>query len=105
MGATLAEVQGSVMHQMQRDWCDKSERDITEICYSGLAEEVGEVLGLRKRVLRNLPKDQEVCTVDHFIEELGDVLWYLAALSTVLGFSLDELWEYNCKKLEERYGK
>ena len=55
-------------------------------------------------MLRQFPKDGPRTTREKQIEELGDVLWYLVATSHELGFSLQEMWEYNVKKLEERYG-
>lgn len=105
MAFTLDDIQKDIQHQMDRDWADKSERDKLDICFSGLGEETGEVLGLRKRQLRNLPKDRVRSTKDHFIEELGDVLWYLVAVCNMLEISMSELWMYNCLKLEERYGE
>lgn len=64
----------------------------------GLNEEAGEVAGLaKKEVLRNNRKDDE-----RWLSELGDVLWYLVATIVEKGFTLDEVWEYNCKKLQER---
>lgn len=101
----LEDVQYEIQRQMDRDWAGKDPRDIVELCYDGLAEEVGEVCGLRKRELRNLPKDRERCTREHFVEELGDVLWYLVAVCNLKGITLDELWNYNCDKLGARYGE
>lgn len=34
--------------------------------------------------------------------ELGDILWYLAAISREMGFDLSEVAEANIKKLEDR---
>lgn len=70
----------------------------------GLVEEAGEVAGLMKRVHRNLPKDRERATRENFIDEMGDVLWYLTACCFIHKTSLEEVWEHNKKKLEERYG-
>jgi NTP pyrophosphatase (non-canonical NTP hydrolase) len=40
---------------------------------------------------------------DKMIDELGDVLWYVAAICTKLGVSLDEVMEHNIGKLMRRY--
>lgn len=36
-------------------------------------------------------------------EELGDVLWYVAALATTCDLSLAEIAEFNIAKLKKRY--
>lgn len=66
----------------------------------GLTEEAGEVAGLLKRQCfrgQDIPRER-------WVDELGDVLWYLAATASVLDISLDEVWKYNKHKLEVRYG-
>lgn len=35
--------------------------------------------------------------------ELGDILWYLAAMATVLGVSLEDIASQNIEKLKARY--
>ena len=39
------------------------------------------------------------------IEELGDVMWYIANICTRYGLSLDDVLVKNVKKLNERYQK
>lgn len=68
----------------------------------GLIGEAGEVANKYKKVLRDdggilTPKKRE-----ELIAELGDVLWYLAALSHDLGTSLNIIAEDNLLKLEDR---
>ena len=104
MGTTLTRVQDEVAFQIERDLGQHSELALKSIMIAGLAEEAGEVAGLFKRELRNLPKDQERCTREHYVEELGDVLWYLAGVAWSQHIDMQELWDYNVKKLEERYG-
>jgi len=36
-------------------------------------------------------------------EELGDILWYIAALATTLKLDLGEIAQQNIKKLKKRY--
>lgn len=101
---TLNEIQESICAQVVRDLSDKSDLALRSLMISGLAEEAGEVVGLFKRELRNLPKDQLQCTREHYVEELGDVLWYLTGVAITHGITLQEVWDYNVQKLEDRYG-
>lgn len=74
-------------------------------CSLGLAGESGEVVENTKKLLRD---DNSELTLDRkvkFLGELGDVLWYLANLSFALGYSLEEVAEYNLHKLQKRYEK
>lgn len=100
----LLDVQQDVAREVERDLKHIDGGDLNLLAYIGLAEEVGEVMGIVKRMIRQGPKDAERCTREHTVEELGDVLWYLAFVCNQEGITLDELWDYNRKKLEERYG-
>lgn len=65
----------------------------------GLAGETGEVVDLIKKVVGHGHElDQR-----KLIEELGDVLWYCAALCTLLGVPLEEVAFANIAKLKRRY--
>ena len=68
----------------------------------GLANEAGEVAGKIKKVFRDRGGEISPETRDALKAELGDVLWYLAQVSTELGLSLDEVAEYNIIKLHDR---
>ena len=74
----------------------------------GLANEAGECLGKIKKMIR----DDDV-RFDGTLEitpqqradlgaELGDVLWYIAALSKDLGLTLEEVGQMNLDKLADR---
>ena len=102
---TLTEVQIDICNQLARDYQGRSEAEVTLMLHLGLAEEAGEVAGLMKRVLRNFPKDQERITSENFIDELGDVLWYLVACCSINNIDLNQVWEHNKQKLKARYGE
>ena len=102
---TLKEVQAEVERQVQRDYGELISTTLQANVMLGLAEEAGEVAGLMKRVLRNFPKDRERYTKENFIEEMGDVLWYLSACCYAVGTDLDEIWQNNVYKLLGRYGE
>lgn len=87
--------------------CDALRNDITEFpmlqsfAVMGLNEEAGEVAGLACRECYKgiaMPRYK-------WLEELGDVLWYLTAATIAKGCTLEDLWKYNVEKLEGRYGE
>ena len=72
----------------------------------GLTSEAGEVAGKVKKILRDSDfietgkvPDERVMKLE---SEIGDVLWYLAQLSTELGLDLGLIAERNLNKLEAR---
>lgn len=68
----------------------------------GLAGEAGEVADKVKKVLRDY---DGVFTDDiklSVVKEIGDVLWYIAALSRDLGYTLEDIAKMNIEKLESR---
>lgn len=65
----------------------------------GLGGEAGEAIDLvKKHLFHGQPLD-----VDKFRKELGDVLWYVSALATGAGLTLEEVAEANVAKLRARY--
>jgi len=65
----------------------------------GLAGEAGEIANKVKKFIRDghsVEKEKEL------ISELGDVLWYVAAVADVIGVSLDDVAKDNMYKLAER---
>jgi len=66
---------------------------------AGIAEEAGEVLAhVRKHLYQRKELDRK-----RLAEELGDVLWCVAAVATIQGFSLEELARGNITKLHARH--
>lgn len=65
----------------------------------GLAGEAGEVVDdIKKKYFHGRNIDS-----NHTIEELGDVLWYVANIATQLNVSLDKILQLNVDKLSARY--
>ena len=64
----------------------------------GLANEAGEVLGKVKKKLR----DGGDYNVADLKAEIGDVLWYMAALCTDLDIDLEDVALSNLDKLQSR---
>ena len=87
--------------------------NLAELSYLtlGLTDEAGEVAGKVKRILRgdyneyftpgkeiNLPDEVK----EMIAKELGDVCWYLARLSTFLGYTYEQIHAMNVEKLTVR---
>lgn len=68
----------------------------------GLVGEAGEVAEKIKKVFRDKNGVVDEARRMELIKELGDVLWYLANLSTDLGLSLGEIAQKNLEKLFSR---
>ena len=68
----------------------------------GLAEEAGEVAGKFAKAVRDengyISDDRR----EAIKKELGDVCWFVAELSTLLGFKLEEILQENINKLTDR---
>lgn len=68
----------------------------------GLAGEAGEISEKIKKALRDdggkITKERK----QDLGKELGDVLWYLAQISTEVGLSMDKIAETNLLKLASR---
>lgn len=71
-------------------------------CTLGLAGEAGEVANKIKKVVRDhggIISDRMRADIQG---ELGDVLWYMAQLSTELGIPLNAVASFNQEKLKNR---
>ena len=66
---------------------------------AGIAEEAGEVLAhVRKHLYQERKLDRE-----RLAEELGDVLWCVAAVATISGLDLASIARQNQQKLAARH--
>jgi len=83
-----------------KDGIGKYDRDLV-ICrfVLGLCEESGEVAGKVKKYLRG---DYKNINKEEIEKELGDILWYLSELSSILKIDLNDVATKNIQKLEDR---
>ena len=68
----------------------------------GLASEAGELLNEYKKRLRD--GDAHTRFEERLVEELGDLLWYLAEVATASGVALEEIATANLRKTHDRFG-
>lgn len=71
---------------------------------NALCGEAGELAGEVKKVFRDHNGNYGERYRD-IVLELGDVLWYAAALANAIGTTLDTIATANLMKLKERHGK
>lgn len=73
----------------------------TECLYLGIGGEAGEVMELRKKSMRPgkfaKPLDKNELTL-----ELGDVMWYVAAIAEREGIAMGDICQANIDKLSGR---
>lgn len=68
----------------------------------GLCSEAGEVADKIKKSIRDKAGDLDQNDLDGLAKELGDVLWYVAAMANELDMSLGEIADKNLSKLRSR---
>jgi NTP pyrophosphatase (non-canonical NTP hydrolase) len=72
-------------------------------CFLNLAGEVGEVLSLEAKLIRD-GGDYEHYR-QNLKKELGDVMWHIAAIASDHGFALAGIAEHNIEKLASRMAR
>ena len=85
----------------KKPWDNKD----SELAYLGLglAGEAGEVVEIiKKHFSGSKPLDDE--RTEKLKNEIGDVMWYLAALCDGLGFDMGQIAQINIDKLRKRHG-
>lgn len=68
----------------------------------GLTGEAGEVADKVKKLIRDHDSILTPTLKQEMVKELGDVLWYLTALTLELGVNLEDVAKSNIKKLSDR---
>ena len=71
----------------------------------GLAGEAGEVANIVKKIQRDFDGEITDDIRGKLKDELGDVLWYISACADELGLTLEEIAEFNVRKLAARHGR
>tara|TARA_B100001094_G_C18194832_1_gene810012 strand:- start:2852 stop:3178 length:327 start_codon:yes stop_codon:yes gene_type:complete len=71
----------------------------------GLVGEAGEVAEKLKKIIRDHGGEMDDDARQSIMLELGDVLWYLANLTSELGYSLRDVAGANIQKLEDRQAR
>ena len=83
-----------------QDWTTKFDQEVKEeILTLGLVGEAGEFAEKIKKKHRTVPL---VPDPKELAKELGDVLWYVARLATLYGYSMTQVMALNVDKLESR---
>jgi len=74
-------------------------KDQILLAVMGLGGEGGEIVDYYKKILFHGHELNE----QKLIDEAGDILWYVAAMATALDVTLEDIANYNIKKLRKRY--
>src|SRR5688572_25449595 len=101
MSLTLNEYQQKAKQTAVHPGSDDGYANVSALVYLtlGLNGEAGEAGEVIKKMLRDSGGVLTPEIALKFKKELGDVLWYLARVTEVAGFTLEEIAEGNLEKL------
>jgi NTP pyrophosphatase (non-canonical NTP hydrolase) len=68
----------------------------------GINGEAGEIADIVKKVMRDDRGMFSPQARDSLEKEVGDTLWYISQLCTLMGWKMEDVMETNINKLEER---
>jgi NTP pyrophosphatase (non-canonical NTP hydrolase) len=85
------------VNSLFKDMCDR--RSDLMHAAAGIAGESGEVLDIIKK---HWAYDKPL-QIEKLVEELGDVLFYIYAMSLLIGIDVETIIQYNQHKLSKRY--
>lgn len=72
---------------------------MTQHALHGISAEVGEVASLYQHAIQ----EKGEVSAAKLVEELGDLIWFIAELATVNNIPMDYILEHNIDKLVARY--
>ena len=92
----------SLAHMFALESVEGKFGDVVVYPVMGLAEEAGEVVGKFAKIIRD--KDAQISfeAKQELAKELGDVLWFVAEISSNLGLELSAIAVGNIEKLRSR---
>lgn len=76
-----------------------------EYAILGLTSEAGEIAGAYKKIIRDKDGVLDADAFANLSKELGDVLWYAAAVARELGTTLEVVGQMNLNKLASRQAR
>ena len=89
-------------YDKQSEGTDISPKTI-EYYMLGLTGEAGEAANELKKVLRDKGGNMDVDSREKILSELGDCMWYISRLGTLLGTPLEAIALMNLMKLKKRH--
>ncbi len=80
---------------------ERGDQNTKMVALLGLSGETGSLLTLYKKALRDGSSFELIN--DRIVEELGDVLWYVADIAAQFGLHLDDVADSNLVKIADRW--